>query len=158
MDGTRRMRVAITTLAVLGLIPISSRAGACASRSAAAVTAIRYETDAQDNGGEEIPAALTAMLFPVEGFSLVGVSPDHRIIGFNSTDAFGEVVMLVDQGMRASGWTALPSSERGVMSFGHTGGWDDERISSDTALVRTGYALIIVQDLGDSVSVLVQLA
>lgn len=107
---------------------------------------------------DEPPEALRGLLFPFDGCMVTGISPDGRIVGLDVDDDPSDVRGMVVDGMRERGWVLLGSQGDMVLSFGHEGRWDDERVQSDERFAQVSFAMVVVQPLGGSTSVLVQIA
>ena len=114
---------------------------------------------AVDGPSQEIPADVSGLLFDQHGFEVIGISQDHRVIGLNTTRGFNQVVMLVDRGMRDAGWDVRGSGQEGVMSCvrgAAVAGKAGQDRKGATAGQVPSYALVVIQDLGASRSVVVQ--
>ncbi len=159
----RRLLVAALTFMVVSLVLLAALLHGRALRSPDRVAATRGGTCMQASaslqdalsaagGGscDALPAALCSVLFPLDDCTVTGVSPDGKIIGLDT----GGVI----DGMEEGGWVSLDPRGDAVLSFVHEGPWDDGRVQSDGRYAQVGFALVVIQPLGDSTSVLVQLA
>lgn len=154
----KRMKVVIATVLMLFAVLIVLRLSSCVMRSVQIAEVTNKSIRHEEGGDTTLPDAMSALLFPSDGFVVVGCSVERRLVALESAQSYPMTVMTVDQGMRARGWEPLPSSVQGVLAFGHAGQWDDERLSDGASLTAVTYALIVIQDMGGSVSVLAQFA
>lgn len=140
----------------LVLVAICALVGACAlSGRLHALRQLAETAGAQDS--EEMAAGqvtdeLAGLVFPLDGFEVVAVSADRRVVGLACAESVAQVSMEVDQGMRERGWTALAGGGGQVLTFGRAPG---EGCSGELSDVT--YALVVIERLSDETSVLVQL-
>ena len=167
----RRLLVAALTFMVVSLVLLAAllhgRALQSPDRAAATWggTCMQESASLQDalsaaGGGscDALPAALCSMLFPLDDCTVTGVSPDGRIVGLDTGEAPAGIRGRVIDGMEERGWVSLDPQGDAVLSFVHEGPWDDGRVQSDGRYAKVGFALVVIQPLDDSTSVLVQLA
>jgi hypothetical protein len=146
-----RRRAVVVTLCVLALLPLACVTSRWATGLCRAHDSLEEAT--LNESEQSVPDELANLLPPLDGFEVVGVSQDKRIVGLACAGTVGEVMMNVDQGMQARGWKVLPSEGEHLRCYGR-----QPDVHAASSIERVSYALVVVQQLGDGVSTLVQFA
>ncbi|NTU89249.1 MAG: hypothetical protein HGA54_04985 [Actinobacteria bacterium] len=143
----QRVHVAIVTILAFCILPVI------------VTIVLDFRRAGQETGefldivsGEEIelPDDLEALLFPLDDFEVIGLSDDSGVLGFTSALPMGAACMEVDQGMKSTGWKALPSQGEGIITY-------SRESSSSGAESGYSYAIIVIEAVNEGTSIVVRL-